>query len=123
MRPGWPWLGALLALWVAAPWRLVTDPASFARMEIFTGMLVYDGFTVFMRGVLLLFLVLFIVFTKLSGVPDREDGPDVYVLVLGATLGFLPDGRGQSPADGVPGGGDGQRAVVRLGRPAQGAID
>ena len=57
-------------------------------MEIFTGMLVYDGFTAFMRGVLLSFLVLFIVLTKLSGVPDREDRPDVYVLVLGATLGF-----------------------------------
>jgi NADH-quinone oxidoreductase subunit N len=80
--------GGLLALWIAAPWRLATDPASFERMEIFTGMLVYDGFTAFMRGVLLSFLVLFIVLTKLTGVPDREDRPDVYVLVLGATLGF-----------------------------------
>ncbi|MHB8865595.1 MAG: NADH-quinone oxidoreductase subunit N [Pirellulaceae bacterium] len=80
--------GALLALWVTAPWRLLVDPSSFARMEIFTGMLVYDGFTAFMRGMLLSFLVLFIVLTKLSGVPDREDRPDVYVLALGATLGF-----------------------------------
>ena len=41
-----------------------------------------------MRGVLLLFLILFIVLTKLSGVPERDDGPDIYVLALGATLGF-----------------------------------
>jgi NADH-quinone oxidoreductase subunit N len=32
--------------------------------------------------------VLFIVFTAISGIPDREDGPDIYTLVLGATLGF-----------------------------------
>jgi len=80
--------GAVLALWWAAPWRLLTDPAPFARMEIFTGMLVYDGFTALMRGVLLTFFVLFVILTKLSGVPAREDGPDVYVLALGATLGF-----------------------------------
>jgi NADH-quinone oxidoreductase subunit N len=80
--------GTLLALWWAAPWRLATDSASYQRMEIFTGMLVYDGFTALMRGVLLVFLILFIALTKLSGVPDREDGPDVYVLALGATLGF-----------------------------------
>jgi NADH-quinone oxidoreductase subunit N len=57
-------------------------------MEIFTGMLVYDTFTVFMRAILLLFAVLFFVFTRLSGIPDKEDGPDIYTLVLGATLGM-----------------------------------
>lgn len=81
-------VGSVLALVVAEPWRLVTDPASFQRMEIFTGMLVYDGFTVFIRGILLVFAVLFILFTKLSGIPDREDGPDIYTLVLGSTLGM-----------------------------------
>jgi NADH-quinone oxidoreductase subunit N len=58
------------------------------RVEIFTGMLVYDTFTIFMRAVLLLFVLLFAVLTKLTGIPDREDGPDVYTLVLGATLGM-----------------------------------
>jgi len=58
------------------------------RMEIFTGMLVYDSFAIYMRSLLLLFAVLFTIFTKLSGIPDREDGPDIYTLVLGATLGM-----------------------------------
>jgi NADH-quinone oxidoreductase subunit N len=80
--------GTLLALAGTIPWHLTTDAASYARMEVFTGMLVYDGFTALMRSVLLVFLVLFILLTKLSGVPEREDGPDIYVLALGATLGF-----------------------------------
>jgi NADH-quinone oxidoreductase subunit N len=58
------------------------------RSEIFTGLLVYDGFTVFIRAVLLLFALLFVVFTVFSGIPDREDAPDFYSLVLGGTLGM-----------------------------------
>ena len=81
-------LGSLLALFFAAPWQLLTNSAACERMEIFTGMLVFDGFSVFVRSLLLGFLVLFIVFTSLSGVPEKEDGPDIYVLLLGATLGF-----------------------------------
>jgi NADH-quinone oxidoreductase subunit N len=57
-------------------------------MEIFTGMLVYDTFSIYIRSLLLLFLVLFIIFTKLSGIPDQEDGADIYTLILGATLGM-----------------------------------
>lgn len=41
-----------------------------------------------MRGVLLGFLLLFIPLTRLTGVPGRTNGADIYVLVLGATLGF-----------------------------------
>ena len=88
-------LGSIAALVVAAPWLHLgrdaleaTDPAAVSRMEIFTGMLVYDTFTVYIRAVLLLFLILFAVFTKLSGIPDQEDGPDIYTLVLGSTLGM-----------------------------------
>jgi NADH-quinone oxidoreductase subunit N len=91
-------LGSMLALMLSAPWKhlstvLTTEEAmasaeAVTRMEIFTGMLVYDTFTVFIRSLLLLFVVLFIVFTKLSGIPDREDGADIYTLVLGATLGM-----------------------------------
>ncbi len=80
--------GSLVALCLVAPWQLITDPAACGRMEIFTGMLVYDGFAVVMRAFLLGFLALFIVFTGLSGHPEKEDGPDIYVLLLGATLGF-----------------------------------
>ena len=83
--------GSVAALYLAAPWDLsliADNSARGPRMEIFTGMLVYDPFTIFMRGVLTVFAVLFLLFMKLSGIPDREDGPDIYTLVLGATLGM-----------------------------------
>ena len=88
--------GSLAALYFAAPWQHLTSvaadaanaPAAVTRMEIFTGMLVYDSFSVYLRSVLLLFVVLFVVFTRITGIPDREDGPDIYTLVLGATLGM-----------------------------------
>jgi NADH-quinone oxidoreductase subunit N len=88
--------GSLVALYFAAPGNLFSLPASDAialphdtvRMEIFTGMLVYDAFSVFVRAALLIFVALFVIFTWLSGIPDLEDGPDIYTLVLGATLGM-----------------------------------
>ena len=64
------------------------DPAAVSRMEIFTGMLVYDTFTVFLRAVLLLFAFLLVIMTLLSGIPNRDDAADVYTLMLGATLGM-----------------------------------
>jgi len=51
-------------------------------------MLVYDGFTVFIRSILLIFALMFVVFTRLSGIPDSEDGTDIFTLVLGSTLGL-----------------------------------
>lgn len=88
-------LGSLVALCVGIPWKHLgfgsfeaDSPFFVSRMEIFTGLLVYDSFTVFLRAVLLLFAVLFCFFTKLSGIPDKEDGADIYTLVLGSTLGM-----------------------------------
>lgn len=89
--------GSLVALYYAAPWQHLVgvlsaaqaaQPAAVTRMEIFTGMLVYDTFSVYVRSLLLAFAVLFVIFTKLSGIPDKEDGPDIYTLALGATLGM-----------------------------------
>lgn len=88
--------GSLIALYFAAPGNLfslptggdVAAPTDIVRMEIFTGMLVYDAFSVYVRAVLLVFVALFVIFTWLSGIPDLEDGPDIYTLVLGATLGM-----------------------------------
>jgi NADH-quinone oxidoreductase subunit N len=77
-------IGSLAALYFGAPWKHLGDE----RMELFTGMLVYDGFTVYVRALLILFLVLFVIFTKLSGIPDREDSADIYSLFLGATVGM-----------------------------------
>lgn len=81
-------VGSLVALYVAAPLQLLTDAGSIERMEIFTGMLVYDGFSVLMRCLLLGFLALFIVFISLTGIPRRDEGTDINILLLGATLGF-----------------------------------
>jgi NADH-quinone oxidoreductase subunit N len=75
--------GTLIALLLAALTDLPDD-----RIEIFTGMLVYDGFARFVRTFLLGFGVLFIIFTYLSGVPQREDRTDFYTLFLGGTLGM-----------------------------------
>jgi NADH-quinone oxidoreductase subunit N len=55
----------------------------------FTGLLVYDQFTVFFRVFLLLFLILVVALTVISGIPDLEDGPDFYTLVLGSTIGMM----------------------------------
>ncbi len=78
--------GVALALAIV-PWATAGEVA-VQRTELFTGMLVYDGFTVYFRIVLLLFVVLFAIFTWLSGIPDRDAAPDVFPLVLGATLGM-----------------------------------
>jgi NADH-quinone oxidoreductase subunit N len=58
------------------------------RRELFGGLLVFDSLTAAIRFLLAAFLVLYVVFTKVSGIPDREDGADFYVLVLGGTLGM-----------------------------------
>jgi NADH-quinone oxidoreductase subunit N len=102
--PKWGWkldtfwvalAGAIAALYFAAPWQHLTTaaasaelPSAVTRMEIFTGMLVYDTFSVYVRSLLLAFAVLLVILTKLTGIPDREDGPDIYSLFFGATLGM-----------------------------------
>lgn len=79
--------GSVAGLLLAAPWQhLAGEP--IGRQEIFDGLLIYDGMTVYFRSVLLLFAVLFVVFTWLSGIPDREDSADFYSLVFGGTLGM-----------------------------------
>jgi NADH-quinone oxidoreductase subunit N len=57
-------------------------------LEMFGGMLVYDNFTIFLRLFLLGFTSLIIVLSLQTGIPDREDSADFYVLLLGATLGM-----------------------------------
>jgi NADH-quinone oxidoreductase subunit N len=86
--------GAAFALWYAWVDLQALPPLAEAaasaggRVEIFSGLLVFDSFTAYLRCILAGFLVLYIVFTKVSGIPDREDGADFYSLVLGATLGM-----------------------------------
>jgi NADH-quinone oxidoreductase subunit N len=80
-------VGSLLAFVVSCE-ILTKPPLDGQPLEIFTGMLVFDTFGAFIRAILMLFAALFIFFTCLTGIPDREDGPDIYTLVLGSTLGM-----------------------------------
>lgn len=59
-----------------------------APAEIFGGLLIYDTFSAYMRGLLLLFVLLWVLLTRISGVPDRDEATDVYTLALGAALGM-----------------------------------
>ncbi len=63
-------------------------PEGTHQVQIFTGMLVFNAFTVYFRTFLLAFTCLFVFFTWRSGIPDREDGPDFYTLALGAIIGM-----------------------------------
>ena len=55
----------------------------------FTDLLMHDQFTLFFRLGLLLFVVLVIALTVLTGIPDNDDGPDFYTLLLGSTVGMM----------------------------------
>jgi NADH-quinone oxidoreductase subunit N len=82
-------LGAAASLYFLAPWQHFGAAASpTPTFEFFTGMLVYDKFSIYMRGLILGFVALFAVFTRLSGIPRREDSTEFTVLVLGAALGM-----------------------------------
>jgi len=55
----------------------------------FAGLLIVDPFGQFLRGLLLAFLPLAVVLTRLTHYPDAEDAADFTVLLFGATLGLL----------------------------------
>jgi NADH-quinone oxidoreductase subunit N len=80
--------GSVVALWLALPHEGIAAWAEMEPIETFTGMLVFDSLSAFVRVFLLSFVVLFVVLTKLTGIADHEDGQDFYTLVLGAILGM-----------------------------------
>ena len=80
-------LGAAVALYFGGPWS-GQAPAVEKGVELFGGMVVYDSFTIGVRAILLAFTILFVIFTKISGTPAKEDGTDFYCLILGAVLGM-----------------------------------
>ncbi len=81
-------IGSFVALCILSPWNSLEGDDPIQRTELFTGMLVNDGLGIAVRSALMLFVAMFVVFTWLSGIPDRENGADFYILVLGATLGM-----------------------------------
>jgi len=82
-------VGSLVALGLCGTQLLDLLNGTQEPGEFFTGLLVFDHFGAFVRGLLALFLVLVVALTVLTGIPDREDGPDFYTLMLGSTIGMM----------------------------------
>jgi len=70
---------------VFGPPPAATDPDRF----FFTGLMVQDYFSIFFRAFLAGFLMLTVALTSLTGIPDEEDGPDFYCLLIGGTIGMM----------------------------------
>jgi NADH-quinone oxidoreductase subunit N len=83
-------VGAAAALVAAVPEGGMGADAwsAIQRQELFTGMLVYDSLTVFMRLFLTAFTVLFVILARLTGLADRDDGQDLYTLAFGSVIGM-----------------------------------
>jgi NADH-quinone oxidoreductase subunit N len=60
-----------------------------ANTPLFTGLVVMDNLTNFMRVLLLAATGLTILLTFQTGIPDAEDSADFHVLLLGGTLGMM----------------------------------
>ncbi len=85
--------------------------------KFFTGLLVFDHFTTFLPHIpagLAVFLCRLA--DTLSGIPDREDGPDFYILLLGATFGTMLMASANQHADAVFGDRNDQCPQLRDGR-------
>ncbi len=65
-----------------------SDSNVAASSYLFGGMLVYDHLTVYLRLFLYSFTALVIWLTTITGIPDRDDSSDFYVLLLGAVVGM-----------------------------------
>ncbi len=81
-------VGSAIALYYAEPWVYLSGENVPAPQELFGGMLILDSFSAFIRTVLLVFAILFVVLTRLSKFPETSDSVDFYCLVLGSTLGM-----------------------------------
>lgn len=83
-------IGTVLALGLAAlQFMEFREGGRTGPTTMFTGLLLYDPFTVYFRIFLLLFLLFVEWLTVVTGIPDAEDAPDFYVLLLGSVLGML----------------------------------
>ena len=95
LMPGWKasafyltLLGLIAAIYFAFPWHWFPNGIPAAQ-TIFTGTVVADSFTVVVRGLLLMFTVLFVTFTQVAGgAAEQDDLTEFYVLMLGALVGM-----------------------------------
>jgi NADH-quinone oxidoreductase subunit N len=75
--------------WQGGDWDPRAVPGLSPRsLEMFSGLLVYDNFTIFLRLFLLGFTALLLLLSLQTGIPDKEDSADFNVLLLGAVLGM-----------------------------------
>lgn len=92
--------GRLPASWIALWGALIAFGFSWLQyrtfsasgggtIEYFTGLMVFDQFAALLRLLLLLFTILVIGLTSLTGIPDDEDGADFFSLLLGSVIGML----------------------------------
>lgn len=77
---------ALAQWWGKAPFD--PRPTDAAALDLFTGLLVFDNFTIYFKLFLLGFAALIIWLSLLTHMPHRGDSADFNVLILGATLGM-----------------------------------
>jgi NADH-quinone oxidoreductase subunit N len=68
--------------------RLDESATSKVTANLFGGMLIFDNFSIFIKIFLYAFAALVVLMTMLTGIPDKEDSADFYVLLFGATLGM-----------------------------------
>ena len=80
--------GSSCALWTALPSGGLASWTMLEPCELFTGMLVYDTLTAYLRVFLTAFLVMFVLLSRMTHIADREEGQDYYALAFGATLGM-----------------------------------
>jgi NADH-quinone oxidoreductase subunit N len=90
--PGWKagayyvmLVGIAAALYLALPQGAAEG---WGSGPLFTGLIALDSLSVCLRVLLLLFGLLLVGFTRISGVPDPDDATEFYVLMLGALLGM-----------------------------------
>jgi NADH-quinone oxidoreductase subunit N len=81
-------LGSAAAFVAAIPVGGLAAIGDVPREELFTGMLVNDSVTTYLRLFLAGFAVLMIILARLTGLADRREGQDFYCLILGATIGM-----------------------------------
>jgi len=83
-------IGAALAGWSSfGQFEFLIGQETDYSVAFLGGMLRQDLFSVFFRIFLSLFLILTIALTVLTGIPDNEDAPDFYSLLVGATIGMM----------------------------------
>ncbi len=90
-RSGPFWLtvaGSLSALWLLKPWESLGVAIAEKATPLFTGLLVGDSFSIYFRTLLIGFIVLFAIMTRLTRALDRDNDVELFTLIVGATVGM-----------------------------------